>query len=246
MNDGRCKLMLGKTAIPYRVKRSPRRKRTIALIIEPGSDLTILAPATAELSRIEAVARRRTGWILRKLADIRERAHSQHSHEFVDGESLTYLGRQYRLRVSHAGTGKPSCKLRGGWLEVVVPASVPMRDRQRTVAQAVQSWYRARARSRLMTRTKIWSERLGIAFGQLLITSPAKRWGSCDAANNIRINWRIMMAPLSLIDYVVAHELCHVKHRNHSDEFWRLLASVMPDCERRRAALRKLGARYSL
>lgn len=246
MSGGRRKLMLGKIAIPYRVKRSARRKRTIALIIEPGTDLTILAPATAEASRIEAVARRRAGWILRKLADIRESARAQHPHEFVDGESLTYLGRQYRLRVSYAAIGKPSCKLRGGWLEVAAPAFVPTRDRQRTVAQAVQDWYRTQARSRLMTRANIWSERLGIAFGRLLVASPAKRWGSCDAANNIRINWRIMMAPLSLVDYVVAHELCHIKHRNHSDEFWRLLASIMPDCERRRAALRKLGARYSV
>ncbi len=246
MSGTKRTLMLGKTAIPYRVRRSPRRKRTIALIIEPGTDLTILAPATAEVARIEAVARRRAGWILRKLADIRERAHAQRPREFVDGESLTYLGRQYRLHVTYAAAAKPSCKLRGGWLEVIVPASVRMRDRQRAVAQAVQSWYRAQARSRLMTRARIWSARLGITFGHLLVTNPAKRWGSCDAVDNIRINWRIMMAPLSLVDYVVAHELCHIKHRNHSDEFWRLLGSVMPDCERRRAALRKLGARYSL
>ncbi|MGH7078087.1 MAG: M48 metallopeptidase family protein [Acetobacteraceae bacterium] len=85
-----------------------------------------------------------------------------------------------------------------------------------------------------------------MTFGRLQVTCPAMRRGSCDVAGNIRINWCIMMAPLSLGDYVVAHELCYIRHRNHSDEFWRLLASVMPDCERRRLAVGRLGARYAL
>jgi predicted metal-dependent hydrolase len=246
MSSMKRKLVVGKTVISYRLKRSARRKRTIALIIEPGTDLTILAPARAELARIEAVARRRAGWILRKLADINERSHTLHTREFVDGESLTYLGRQYRLRVSYATGEKTNCKLRGGWLEAAISQPARASDRQRAVALAVESWYRTQAKARLPIRAKIWAQRLGIAFRELLVTSPAKRWGSCDATNNMRINWRIMMAPLSLVDYVLAHELCHVKQRNHSDEFWRLLASVMPDCERRRASLRKLGAHYSL
>jgi predicted metal-dependent hydrolase len=183
---------------------------------------------------------------VRKLADMRERGLAPHSREFVDGESLTYLGRQYRLRVTATEDGKASCRLRGGWLEIALPQSVPASDRRKHIVAAIESWFRAQARARLASRARFWAERLGIAFGELLITSPGKRWGSCDAANNIRINWRIMMAPLSLVDYVLAHELCHIKHRDHSDAFWRLLASVMPDCERRRAALKKLGAGYFL
>jgi predicted metal-dependent hydrolase len=246
MRQPKRKLVIGRIEIPYSVTRSARRKRTIALIVEPGSNLTILAPMTTELPRIEALARRRAAWIVRKLAEIRERSLAPHSREFVDGESLTYLGRQYRLRARLTKESRASCKLRGGWMEIALPQSVSARNQRKEIAATIETWYRANAIARLTTRAKLWARRPGVAFGGLLITSQAKRWGSCDSANNIRINWRIMMAPLSLVDYVFAHELCHVKHKDHSDDFWLLLASVMPDCERRRSALKKLGANYSL
>jgi predicted metal-dependent hydrolase len=244
MSPSKGSLVIGTTTIPYSVKRSARRKRTVALIIGPGADLTVLAPAKTEIARIEAIARRRATWIIRKLADVRGRSMGFHDREFVDGEGLTYLGRQYRLRVSGT-SATPSCKLRNGWLEVLIPPT-SARGRRNVVARTVEDWYRTQARTKLASRIRAWSERMGIKYGRLLVTSPEKRWGSCDTSSNVRINWRIMMAPRSLVDYVLVHELCHVRHRNHSDAFWRLLASVMPDYERRRDALRKLGPRLSL
>ncbi|MCA3244078.1 MAG: M48 family metallopeptidase [Alphaproteobacteria bacterium] len=97
-----------------------------------------------------------------------------------------------------------------------------------------------------MLGIRLWSEKLRVAPGKIMVTNPAKRWASCDHRNNLRFNWRVMMVPSSLIDYVVAHELCHVVHKNHSPDFWRLLGSIMPDYGQRKVALKKYGQNLDL
>ena len=82
--------------------------------------------------------------------------------------------------------------------------------------------------------------------GKLMIRQPQKRWASCDKDGNLRFNWRVIMAPMVLVDYIVAHELCHLRHLDHSPAYWRMLRSVMPDFERRRERLRVNGPRYDL
>ncbi len=102
-------------------------------------------------------------------------------------------------------------------------------------------WYRAHANRRLPERVAAWAPRLGVAPGAVVIRDQRKRWGSADPAANLRFNWRIIQAPLRLVDYVIAHELVHLRYPDHTRDFWAALGQVMGDYEERREALRVMG-----
>jgi predicted metal-dependent hydrolase len=119
---------------------------------------------------------------------------------------------------------------------VTTQGSTPGDTRDRLVA-----WYRERAAIRVPERVAAWSARLGLHPTSVLIREPKKRWGSADANGNIRLNWRIIQTPARLIDYVIAHELVHIAHPDHTRGFWATLGRSMPDYEARRQALRQLG-----
>jgi predicted metal-dependent hydrolase len=126
----------------------------------------------------------------------------------------------------------------GGPLVVAAPVGSAA-----AVRKAVVTWYRHHAAERLPERAAIWARKMGVTVPVVLIRDQRRRWGSCDPKGNLRFNWRIVQAPMRLVDYVVAHELVHLAHRNHTAAFWAALGRVMPDYEARREALRGMGAR---
>lgn len=236
--------VFGGVSVPYTIIRSSRRRRTVALSLERDG-LIIMAPAGAGREAIERIAKGRSAWIVRKLADLKEvRQHPV--REFINGESIQYLGRHYRLMVSESSVHRASIRLKGAWLEVAVPPTTDQQVLANAVNACLHRWFRSRAAAHLRARVAQWSERMGVTFAGVRISDPQKRWGSCDQGNLLRFNWRIIMAPSSLIDYVVVHELCHVVHKNHSDDFWRFLANVMPDYELRRQELKNAGPSFTL
>ena len=133
-------------------------------------------------------------------------------------------------------------KLRGGWLHVGAPSGT---TKTVQVREAVVSWLRAHAARRLPERVEAWRRTAGVAIPRLIIADQQKRWGSCDQRGTIRLNWRIIQAPMRLVDYVVVHELVHLRHRGHGRDYWQALGRVLPDYERRREELRQLGARLT-
>jgi hypothetical protein len=115
-----------------------------------------------------------------------------------------------------------------------------------SVKQILTQWYKNRAKYIFEERIKIYSERLGLKFSKLSLCNASRRWGSCTSKNAIRINWHLVMASINIIDYVVVHELCHLKHHNHKKQFWQLVESIVPDYKNCRKQLRKEGIIYSL
>ena len=110
------------------------------------------------------------------------------------------------------------------------------------VRAAVVAWFRRRAPERLPERVAGWHAKAGVPMPHVKLASQQKRWGSCDQAGTIRLNWRIIQAPMRLVDYVVVHELVHLRHRGHGRDYWQAVGRVMPDYERRRRDLRERGA----
>jgi predicted metal-dependent hydrolase len=162
--------------------------------------------------------------------------------EFVSGESYSYLGRHYRLKIERsADTAKPFASLRGAFLTVLLPGGDVAEDRRVLVKRAVVSWYRRHAERRLAERVSIYTKRAGVRPPPVFVREQEKRWGSCNRKGELRFNWRVIMAPVSLVDYVVAHEVCHLMVRDHSKRFWKLLRTILPDYEARRTRLRVAG-----
>jgi predicted metal-dependent hydrolase len=237
-------VLFGRSTIDYAVERSARRN-TLTIAVDLQGGVTVRAPQDTPAETIAAAVRRKAPWVLGRLADFAELRPLPSPREFVNGETFLYLGRGYRLKaVTQTGCEAPAAKLWGGRLLVTVPAAAPAVGRDGLIRDALIAWYKGRARQRLPERVSVFAERLGDAPPAVRVSDQEKRWGSCSRTGELRLNWRIIMAPLALVDYVVAHEVCHLKLKNHSPAFWYLLRRLMPDYERRRERLRVMGVQF--
>ncbi|MBM3506832.1 MAG: M48 family metallopeptidase [Alphaproteobacteria bacterium] len=236
-------LRLGNTEIPYELIRTKQRRRTIAFAIEGREGLVVRAPMKASFKSIEELAQKFSRWIMGRLAELQDVAPPR---PMVGGATVPVLGQELRLRVLTGSGRRPTCARIGDALEIRIPPHVPSDDYSRAIRDTVMDWYCAFAEEDFTRRADAWAACMGVAYASIAVSNPRARWGSCSAGNDIRINWRLAMAPPALLDYVIAHELCHVVHKNHSRRFWSRLAKVMPDWRERRDELRRIGPGLSL
>ena len=226
----------GGTQLSYTIRRSARRKKTVAVTVDPFGSILVVAPERVATHRLDSIVGRKAEWLVRRIRRAGAQGPLLSPREFVSGESVLYLGRHYRLKVNPHETGK--AKLRGGWLHV--PAAGGGQDTAEIRAGLV-SWFREHAAQRLPERVAAWHAKAGVPMPRVLLANQQKRWGSCDQSGTIRLNWRIIQAPMRLVDYVVVHELVHLRHRGHGRDYWQAVGRVMPDYERRRRDLRERG-----
>lgn len=233
----------GTSLIDYRVERS-RRRKTVTIAVD-ANEVVVKAPAEAPAARLREVVQGKGAWILQRVMEFEELGPAPPPMEYVSGESCAYLGRHYRLKVERiSGMPKPRAVLYGAFLVVQVEREMGSDKRRDHVRRAVTAWYRKQAGRRLPERVELFAARAGMKCPPVLIRNQQKRWGSCSSKGELRFNWRIIMAPMSLVDYVVAHEVCHLKVRDHSAAFWKLLGTILPDYETRRERLRVEGLWY--
>lgn len=234
----RSEIRFGTSHIPFLIRRSDRRQ-TVALAID-GGKLVVTAPARATVERLNDVVRGKALWVKQHLQNASTTSGTPR-REFVSGETMRYLGRQYRLKVV---PGAPNLDVRmdRGWLVVPVGRTHEA-ERSRVARSELVQWYRRHAEECLPERVEVWAKRFGIPAPTVLVREQRRRWGSCNQAGEVRLNWRIVQAPISVIDYVIAHELDHVVRHDdgHGPAFWALLGRVMPDYDARRDRLRDLG-----
>jgi predicted metal-dependent hydrolase len=168
--------------------------------------------------------------------------------EFSDGEELPYLGRRFRLLVlEREGLTGPVVSMSGGHVKVFLQrAGSDGKSRRDFIRSALMSWYSVQAEKRIPGRVSLYAGKMGLQVPKVFIRAQRTRWGSCDSRDCLRFNWRLMMAPLDVLDYVVVHELCHLKHKDHAAAFWGCLRRILPDYETRRKRLRKEGLHYRL
>ncbi|MBI5498010.1 MAG: M48 family metallopeptidase [Deltaproteobacteria bacterium] len=231
----RSEIRWGNTAIAYAIRRSARRG-TVSIAVDAEDGVVLTAPAATPVARLDTVVHAKAAWIVQALRSARPFTAPLAVREFVNGETCTYLGRQFRLRLLNGET-RPAVALRGRFLEVGVAKDADARAVRRVLVE----WYRRHAEVRLTERAAHWARKVGVHIGGVVIREQQKRWGSCDLNGVLRFNWRIIQAAPSLVDYVVAHEVVHLQHDTHGPEFWAALGRVMPDYDRRRDALKAVG-----
>lgn len=202
--------------------------------VHPDRRVDVWAPPDRDAADVRRRVARKGAWILRHLDYFDQFQPLPLPKQYVSGESHYYLGRQYRLKVS-TGSG-PEVKLIGRFLHV----SVPDRGDTARIADRVQLWYRQHARRVFQQRTQACFRRLratDVAFPNVKLRTMKHRWGSCSRPDAILLNPELIKAPLYCIEYVLMHELCHLKYQEHSPRFVRLLQRCMPDWERRKQRL---------
>ncbi len=218
----------------YTLVRS-RRRRTFCLQVDGQGALRVLAPASARLEAIEEFVSGQTDWIER----IRRRlAGRPKPVVLTDGALVPYLDTTLRV-VLGADGGRPRAERDGDVLRIAAADGAAMRGH-------IELWYRAEAYRHGIERILHFAPLVGRAPKKLRIAGQRTRWGSCSSRGTISLNWRLMLAPAALFDYVVAHELCHLLAPHHGEGFWREMARVMPDYAVHRRALRAQGDRFTL
>lgn len=224
-------LNYGREIIPYEVRFLASR-RTLSIEVHPDSRVLIRAPAGCPEALIAERVQKRADWISRQLAEFERYRPRTPARQYLGGESHLYLGRQYRLKLLPGEA--VAVKVSRGQLLVSLPGE-PDRDRVKAV---LHQWYLDRART-------VFGEVLdasmhhfrGAERPRLIVRNMQSRWGSMSSAGSMTLNVNLVRAPRLCVEYVVIHELCHIKHRDHGARFFKLLEQVMPDWERRKQRL---------
>ena len=234
----RDQIRFGDSTIEYEVRRSQRRKKTIQITVD-GSGVQVAAPWATPDTELRAIVRKRAPWILTHASGALLEAAPK---RFVSGETLPYLGRNVRMVVAESSVRAPQIRFDHWRFQVSVPQGLKDDERFEGIRRVVVEWYRGRAADRVQSSVDRWWPRLGQEdCPRVLIRDQRQRWGSCASDGTLRFNWRAVMLEPSLLEYVVVHELVHLRVKNHSSEFWGQLSKSMPDAQRRRQRLRDAG-----
>ncbi|WP_010462629.1 M48 family metallopeptidase [Acidovorax radicis] len=240
-------VLLGDAVVAYALTRA--RRRTIGFTV--GADgLAVRAPSWVTLGAVDAALREKSDWILRKLSDARERQQRLEGGRIVwaNGAVLPYLGEPLTvvLDPSHGFAGKGGALVvaaePGGAAMPTLQIGLPHSANPVQIRDAVQAWLMRDARRHFTARLDHFAPLLGVRWASLRLSSAQTRWGSAKADGSIRLNWRLLHYRPAVIDYVVAHELAHLRVMDHSPRFWDTVATVVPDYAQLRSRLRDESA----
>jgi predicted metal-dependent hydrolase len=208
------------------------RRKTIALIIEPDGNLLVRAPLRASDAFISELITKKASWIAKKQREVRSVCHAQPTYNFKNDEEFRYLGKCYSLKITTQS--KPAL-----YLEDKFYLSARSLPRAKSI---FTNWYKKQARQVLEERVSYFANLNHLHPKSLRITSARRRWGSCGARGSLNFSWRLVMAPIPVIDYVVIHELVHLLEKNHSRAFWSKVNHLLPEYKEYKRWLEKNGS----
>lgn len=218
------------------------RRRTVQISVEAPDKVVVMAPEGRSDEELVALVSRKARWITQQLFHFRNVRFEPVTRELVSGESLLYLGRNYRLNLQiEEGLQKPKILLNHGLFQIRSQSAEPSYLRPHLI-----NWYSWKACEKIETRIKYFASKLGIAPAGFRIKEQKKRWGSCTKDGMLFFNWRCALAPAPILDYIVVHELCHLLEQPHSARFWKLLRAVMPEFEARKQWLKENGVKLDV
>lgn len=220
--------------LTFQVRRSPRRK-TVEIIVERDGELVIVAPDGIDDAAMAEFVREKRFWLYTKLAEKEAFRHPVQAKQFVSGEGFPYLGRSYRLKLVD-DQDRP-LKLEAGRFRL--PRSEAGSGREHFIR-----WYGEHARPWLDRRVAMWAPRIDVQPTGVIVRDLGFRWGSCGKGGALNFHWATILLPASVVEYVVVHELVHLREPNHTPDFWRRLERTLPDFEQRKAWLAAHGGRY--
>jgi len=230
--------IFGKQTIHYNIQR--HAKPVLKITVLPGGVVFVVVPADKTDAEIAQRVKRKAKWIVRQLNYFEQCPPSQPLRSFVNGETHHYLGKQYRLKINCSDTTSTKCVLKSGYFCITV-ADISDKKQIQTL---LENWYRETAKRYFQQRLEYCvakMKRYKIAMPKLLIRKMLRRWGSCTKKCRILLNLDLVKMPPQCIDYVIVHELCHLLERNHTDKFYRLLSSILPEWKKAKEKLDMLS-----
>ncbi len=212
------------------------RKKTIAFKVSEGN-ASIVVPKNLPHQEIVSLVVKKQRWVKEKL-DFQRTLPKLNPRNFVAGESFYFLGKSYQLHIKKAG----SSLLLFQDKSFIAYVRNPEVDNAKVIKSLFKRWYQSRAEKILRDKTAVYAKAIGVKPGKITIKSFKSRWGSCSIKGDLQYNWRVVMAPEGIINYLVVHELCHILRHNHSPAYWQAVARFYPEYKESRAWL-KVNAR---
>ncbi len=218
--------------IDYEVVRSATRKKSAVLKVLPDGTVQVRAPVKMSSMFIEQFVEKNYQWIQQQVA----KSVRQKRNEVADGKLWPYLGEVYPMKIISTRL-RPRVSLENGYLWVRTNGKLDKSMLRKLVLQ----WYKKQARELIVKLVKIHAEKIDRKFGTIRLKDTTSRWGSCSSEGNLNFNWRLVLAPERVLEYVVIHEICHLVHQHHKPSFWRLVESIDREYRTSRTYLKHHG-----
>ncbi|MGA9188325.1 MAG: SprT family zinc-dependent metalloprotease [Methanosarcina sp.] len=218
--------------LAYIIQRSAKRRK-LTINVERDCSVVVHAPEGISDEKINQVVESKRQWIYEKINHPQKYRDLPHApgKELVSGESALYLGRQYRIEMVKTGLSEIKFAQR-----FFIPTS-----QENKREETLKEWYINKAKEKIVPRVKHHARELGVTFAKVKIVDNRYRWGSCTVKNNVNFNWRLIKAPMFVIDYVIIHELAHLIEPNHTPRFWNIVHAQSPTMEKSKAWLKENG-----
>jgi len=224
-------IIIGNTVIPYTVRTSQRSKK-LTINITPN-DMEVVVPESTSEDKIISFVKRKRNWIYEKREELLETALKQENESLVHyrtGAKIIYRGRRVKLYIERSDIDKISIRYQNGFY-IQIPVALQDEYNDQAIESTLTDWMKERVRQDCEIFSRKYGKLLGLQPKGIRIKEQKHLWGSCGHDEILNFNWKLVNAPKQVLEYVVAHEVCHLKYRNHSDEFWGLLRSVFGEIE---------------
>jgi predicted metal-dependent hydrolase len=218
--------------LAYKIQRSNKRHK-LTITVERDRSVVVHAPEGLSDEKIQQVVETKRPWIYEKIGHSQKYQDLPHppGKELVSGESALYLGRQYRIEMVKTGLSE---------IQFAQRFFIPVTQEKKR-AEVLREWYIRKAKEKIVPRVRHHAYELGVDFDEVKIVDNRYRWGSCTVNNNVNFNWRLIKAPMFVIDYIIVHELAHLIETNHTPKFWNIVRAQSPTMEKAKAWLKGNG-----
>lgn len=227
------------------IRRSLRAKR-LSLKIDSTGKFTLVIPKFTIGFNVNRFLEQNAEWINKHTEKAKNIQKLHPKPKYQTGDVFYYFGEKVFLEVLPSPKKRPSIKIRGDKMIIHYKESVETHcnassaeDKKNKIKKIIEKFYRKKAEEVMHDRLQFFDEHYNFKYNNVVLRNQKTRWGSCSSSKNLNFNWRLIMAPIEVIDYIVVHELCHLKQMNHSPNFWKLVESIMPDYKERKKWLKE-------
>ncbi len=219
-----------------------RNRKTYEIGIKPPDTIKVKVPKHATEDQIKKIVMSKAKWIIKKLLYFKEIDYRKPVKEYINGESFLYCGTDYLLQIiDDSSVKKPITKIEQEKFIVYTNT----RDQEK-IKTSMKEWYKNKTFEKVVERIEYFQRYFNVKPNTIKAKEQKKRWASCSSKRNLMFNWRCIMAPVWVLDYIVVHEMCHMVHMNHSKDFWCLVEKIIPDYKKRKEWLKNYGIRMDL
>lgn len=215
--------------IPFELKRSSKATRLRLQIKSDEPRLVLTAPRWVLGIQIDRFLEAQSDWIEKHWDKLARQVKRRPKPTYKAGETFYYFGEELTLSLIPSSAWKPTIRVRENQLEIFLHRDIKKSEGLKAAKKAVEEFYKAKASEVIHDRLQHFNQHYALSYKRVTFRNQKTRWGSCSSEKNLNFNWRLIMAPIEVIDYVVVHELCHLGQMNHSKKFWSFVAETQPN-----------------